>query len=71
MSRIFLAIAALALLGACGEKPQTVMYKQGHYRGKADAQAWDNPQFQNNRSVWEGAIKERNQRQNEYVRTRD
>jgi hypothetical protein len=60
------AIAALAL-AACGERPQTVSYKQGTYQGKPDTPPYA-AQFNNNRQQWENEINTRAQAQNEYRR---
>ena len=69
MTRAMLLAALLALgLAACGEKPQVVVYKQGKYQGKPDSQPYDNEKFKGDKVAWENAIKDRNQRQNEYVR---
>jgi hypothetical protein len=64
---LFAAAAAL-LLGACGEKPQVIQYKQGKYQGKPDQPAWDSAKFNGDRAAWDVAIKQRNQNQNEYKR---
>lgn len=69
MKRTLLALAAVACLAAGCERPQQVAYKDGHYAGKPDARAWDNPPFNGDRSAWERAIKARNLNQNEYART--
>ena len=65
-----LAAAALAL-GACGERPQVINYKQGTYQGKPDTPAFNNPPFNGNKQQWDNAIDTRAQEQNEYVRLRD
>jgi len=62
-----IAIAAAGLAG-CGEKPTVTVYKQGKYQGKPDNVPWQGPQFNNNQTEWEKAIKARNLGQNEYVR---
>jgi len=63
-----LAAAAAVTLAACGERPQTISYKQGTYQGKPDTPPYD-AQFKGNRQEWENAIRTRNQAQNEYKRT--
>lgn len=68
MRRILLALAAVCLVAGC-ELPQQVAYKDGHYAGKPDTPAWDNPPFNGDRLAWERAIKARNLHQNEYSRT--
>ena len=61
-------IGALAIgLSGCGERP-SVVYKQGKYQGKPDAQPWDNEQFKGDRVAWENAVKARAQNENEYNR---
>jgi len=70
MTRLsILALASAFALSACGEKPQVVVYKQGHYQGKADEQPWDSEVFKGDRDAWEKAIKTRNMGQHEYKRT--
>lgn len=61
-------IALAAALAGCGEKEQVVVYKQGHYQGKADGKPWDNESFSGDKGNWEATIKARNQNQNEYRR---
>jgi hypothetical protein len=63
---VMAALAALALAG-CGERPQTVVYKQGTYQGKPDTPPYA-AQFNNNRQQWENEINTRAQAQNEYRR---
>ncbi len=64
---LFGAMAAVALAG-CGERPQVVQYKQGHYQGKADTPPYANAPFNGDRKQWDDAIRTRNQHQNEYKR---
>jgi hypothetical protein len=68
-----LALAAFGLTG-CGEEPQ-----QGTQAArKVDTQSWDGAQAKftangwqaGDRASWERQLKERSQRQNEYVRIR-
>jgi hypothetical protein len=67
---IVIAAAAVAAgLAGCGETQQVVVYKQGKYQGKPDAKPYENETFANDKAKWEGAIKARNQYQNEYRRT--
>lgn len=71
MMRALVVIAgAVALLAACGERPQVVQYKQGTYQGKPDTPAYDNAPFNGNKSEWEKTLAQRNQNQNEYKRIR-
>ena len=63
---LFLGVFAVSLIG-CGERP-AVIYKQGKYQGKPDAQPWDNEQFKGDRVAWENAVKARAQNENEYNR---
>ena len=72
------ALAATVALGACGERDQVTVYKQGKYQGKPDSQPWDNDPGQSlyttskwskgDKSGWETAVKSRNLSQNEYTR---
>lgn len=71
MIRLTLAAAAsVALLAACGERPQVLEYKQGTYQGKPDTPAYSNAPFNNDKAAWEKALAQRNQNQNEYKRVR-
>ena len=83
IAKLILAGAALAVaagLSACGEREQVVVYKQGKYQGKPDAQPWQNDPAaslyttskwtQGDQTSWEAAIRARNQNQNEYSRVR-
>ena len=80
-SKIMLAFAVVALaagLAGCGEREQVVVYKQRKYQGKPDTKPWSNdptaavytPQkwTKGDQASWEGALKARNQAQNEYTR---
>ena len=72
------AIAVASALGACGEREQVVVYKQGKYQGKPDTKPWENAPGsslyttsqwdQGNKTSWEAAVKTRNLAQNEYNR---
>lgn len=73
------AVLALALsLGACGEREQVVVYKQGKYQGKPDTQPWNvdpaaslhtsSKWTKGDKSSWESAVRSRTQSQNEYAR---
>jgi hypothetical protein len=62
------AVAVALGVGACGEKAQVIVYKQGKYQGKPDGQPWHNDRFKNDKVAWEKAIKARNDGQNENVR---
>jgi hypothetical protein len=57
------------LLVACGERPQTIVYKQGTYQGKPDQLPFAAAPWNGNKTNWETAIRTRNQAQNEYKRT--
>jgi hypothetical protein len=71
-------LAAAAGLSACGEREQVIVYKQGKYQGKPDAQPWESDPSaslytsskwtQGDKTSWEAAIRTRNQSQNEYSR---
>ena len=76
---LLLGVAALALgLAACGERDQVVVYKQGKYQGKPDAQPWnsDSPVVElrggkwtkGNQASWEEQIKIRQLAQHEHRR---
>ena len=64
------AVAACVLLGACGEKPQTL-------NRKADAQPWQGAQNPygaagwkaGDKTAWEAHLRARSQGQNEYSRS--
>jgi hypothetical protein len=80
MSPLRYLVFAMALLslGACGEKEQVVVYKQGKYQGKPDNRSWDNAPLaaewrggewkQGDRGTWEENIKKRQLAQHEYKR---
>jgi len=81
IAKLILAGAALAVtvgLSACGEREQVIVYKQGKYQGKPDAQPWQSDPSaslytsskwtQGDKTSWEAAIRARNQNQNEYSR---
>lgn len=70
MSKAIAVVCCLAVLGvsACSEKEQVIVYKQGKYQGKPDTKPWEGPGFGGDKSKWEGAIRSRNQNQNEYTR---
>jgi hypothetical protein len=73
----WLVVAAFALafgLAACGERDQVVVYKQGKYQGKPDAQPWDSEPLtvagsgkwtKGDRASWEEQIKNRQMGQHE------
>jgi hypothetical protein len=64
------AVTLIALLTACGERPQVVNYKQGTYQGKPDTPAFKNAPWDGNKAAWEKTLAQRNQAQNEYKRIR-
>jgi hypothetical protein len=73
MNRAIAIVAGAAVaivLGACGERPQVVNYKQGTYQGKPDQKAYDTAPWNGNKRDWEVALANRNQSQNEYKRIR-
>ena len=73
MSRALIVAAAVATalgLGACGERPQVITYKQGSYQGKPDTPAYSNAPFDGDKAAWEKTLATRNQNQNEYKRIR-
>jgi uncharacterized lipoprotein YehR (DUF1307 family) len=79
--KLAFACAAFSLavsLGACGERDQVTVYKQGKYQGKPDTKPWENGPGaslyttskwnQGDKMSWESAVKTRNLAQNEYNR---
>jgi hypothetical protein len=77
--KLLLAGAALLVaLGACGEREQVVVYKQGKYQGKPDTKPWENDPgaslyttskwSKGDKTSWETAVRTRNLGQNEYTR---
>ena len=78
MTRLGLLLAAALMLGACGEKEQVVVYKQGKYQGKPDNRSWDNDPplaelrggkwTKGDRNSWEEQIKQRQLAQHEDTR---
>jgi hypothetical protein len=71
MNRLALVTAAsIALLAACGERPQVLEYKQGKYQGKPDTPAYSNAPFNGDKAAWDRAMATRAQNQNEYKRVR-
>jgi hypothetical protein len=71
MIRLALATATcVALLAACGERPQVIEYKQGTYQGKPDTPAYKNAPWDGDKAAWDKALAQRAQNQNEYKRTR-
>jgi hypothetical protein len=72
------AVLFAAGLGACGERDQVTVYKQGKYQGKPDTKPWENDPVANpypgskwdkgDKTGWERAVKARNLAQNEYTR---
>ncbi len=67
--RIALLLLAAAGLAGCGEKPQVASYEEGRYQGKTDTRPWDAAAFKGDKQAWEGALRQRAQKQNEYQRT--
>jgi hypothetical protein len=73
-------IAIAAGLSACGEREQVIVYKQGKYQGKPDAQPWQSDPASSlyttstwtkgDQRSWESALRTRNQNQNEYNRAK-
>jgi len=81
LRKVVLAGAALFValgLGACGERDQVTVYKQGKYQGKPDTKPWDNDPAaaiyttskwdKGSQTSWEAAVKTRSLTQNEYTR---
>jgi hypothetical protein len=67
-------------LGACGERDQVTVYKQGKYQGKPDTKPWDSDPAaslyttskwtKGDQTSWESALRTRNLYQNETNRGR-
>ncbi|HZE11805.1 MAG TPA: hypothetical protein VE034_09520 [Burkholderiales bacterium] len=81
--KLLLALAALFFalgLGACGEREQVIVYKQGKYQGKPDSKPWDSDPAaslyttskwtKGDQTSWEAAVKTRNLYQSEYTRAK-
>ena len=81
--KLLLAGAAIFLaldLGACGEREQVIVYKQGKYQGKPDSKPWDSDPAaslyttskwtKGDQTSWETAVKTRNLYQSEYTRAK-
>lgn len=68
MKTLLLPAALVLLLAACGEYPQTVVYKKGEYQGKADTRPADSAPWNGDKAQWEKDIRARGQNQNEYKR---
>ena len=79
MKRLLLVVAAFGLtliLVGCGEPEQVVVYKQGKYQGKPDAQPWNSEPLayesakwaKGDRASWETQIKTRQLAQHEHKR---
>lgn len=75
MKRLLLLIAVFGLT-ACSEPEQVVVYKQGKYQGKPDAQPWNSEPLayenakwtKGDRASWETQIKTRQLAQHEHKR---
>jgi len=73
-------LGAVLALSACGDNDklgQATTYEKGKYKGKPDSRPWDGaPNAYSNgsnwnagdKTGWENAVKNRQQRQNEYNR---
>lgn len=67
--KTFLVACTLVLaVSACGEHPQTIVYKQGEYQGKTDMRPQDNPPWNGDKQAWLNDLRARGQNQNEYKR---
>ena len=67
-TRMVLIASAVAFglgLTGCGDRDRVVVYKQGKYQGKEDAQPWSNAPYSGDKTKWEGELKARNQQQDE------
>lgn len=76
IASMLVAAFAAAGLAACGEKPQTTLYKDGRYRGKPDNRPWENAPSaygssewpKGDQMAWQRRIDDRMRTQNEYNR---
>ncbi len=66
--KFLLALGAVFLVAACGEKPQTVAVKPGQSAAKPDDKPYQNDQFKGDRAAWERTLRARADNQNEYKR---
>jgi hypothetical protein len=76
--RTVIAIAVLALMAACGERPQEPTEVKRGYQGKRDTLPWDNTPLtaeyrggqwkKGDRASWEDSIKQRQLAQHEHRR---
>ena len=74
------AVVVALSLGACGEREQVIVYKQGKYQGKPDAQPWQSDPASSlyttstwtkgDQQSWETAIRTRNLYQSELTRAK-
>ena len=53
---VILGAFSMVALAGCGERPQVVNYKQGHYQGKPDQKAYDTAPWNGNKRDWEVAL---------------
>ena len=77
---VLVGVAVLVALGlgACGERDQVTVYKQGKYQGKPDTKPWENDPAvspypgskwnKGDKTSWESAVKTHSLAQNEYTR---
>ena len=78
MKRVLLLMVLALGLAACGEREQVVVYKQGKYQGKPDAQPWNSESpvaelrggkwTKGDRKSWEDEITRRQLAQHEHKR---
>ena len=66
--RTIAAMAAVALLAACGETPQDATKP---YAGRPDEKPYAGDMFKGDKGQYETALAERANNQNEYLRTKD
>ncbi len=66
--KLFLALGAVVVVTACGEKPQAVAVKPGQSAAKPDDKPYQNEQFKGDRAAWERTLRARADNQNEYKR---
>lgn len=68
MSKLFVALMALALVAGCGEQPQTITAKPGTSAAKADDLPYGAGKPFADRNAWQLQLRARADNQNEYKR---
>ena len=68
MSKLVVALMALALVAGCGEQPQTITAKPGTSAAKADDLPYGAGKPFTDRNAWQLQLRARADNQNEYKR---